>query len=177
MMKNKEYNISFAGLKLGKHEFEYSIDNTFFEGYDYTEFNGANIQLEVILDRMSNMLELELKAAGTINLECDLTSEPYDQEIQANLDLVVKFGEEYNDEDDEILVIPHGQHQVSISQYIYEMLVLAVPPKRIHPQVLDGTMESEVLKKLEELKPRESNRHTEQTDPRWDALKDLKTDN
>ncbi len=177
MMKNKEYNIPFAGLKLGKHKFEFNIDNTFFEEYDYSEFNDANIQLEVVLERMSNMLELALIAAGAVNLECDLTSEPFDQNINAELDLVVKFGEEFNNEDDEILVIPHGEHQVNISQYIYEMLVLAVPPKRIHPGVLDGTLKSDVLKKLEELQPRESNKRTEQTDPRWDALKDLKTDN
>ncbi len=177
MMKNKEYIIPFAGLKLGKHKFEFNIDNTFFEEYDYSEFNDAHIQLEVVLERMSNMLELALKAAGAVNLECDLTSEPFDQDINAELDLVVKFGEEYNDEDDEILVIPHGEHQVNISQYIYEMLVLAVPPKRIHPGVLDGTLKSDVLKKLEELQPRESNKRAKQTDPRWDALKDLKTDN
>ena len=177
MMKNKEYNIPFAGLKLGKHKFEFNIDNTFFEEYDYSEFNDANIQLEVVLERMSNMLELALIADGAVNLECDLTSEPFDQNINAELDLVVKFGEEYNDEDDEILVIPHGEHQVNISQYIYEMLVLAVPPKRIHPGVLDGTLKSDVLKRLEELQPRESNKRTKQTDPRWDALKDLKTDN
>ena len=177
MMKNREYIIPFAGLKLGKHRFEFNIDNTFFEEYEYSEFNNADIQLEVVLERMSNMLELALIADGAVNLECDLTSEPFDQVINAKLDLVVKFGEEYNDEDDEILVIPHGEHQVNISQYIYEMLVLAVPPKRIHPGVLDGTLKSDVLKKLEELQPRETKKRAEQTDPRWDVLKDLKTDN
>ncbi|MGI9546648.1 MAG: YceD family protein [Flavobacteriaceae bacterium] len=177
MMMNQAYSIPFAGLKLGKHEIKYIIDNTFFEEFEYSEFNNAQIGLVVVLERMSTMLELEMKASGTINLDCDLTSEPYDQEIKSSLDLVVKFGEEYNDEDDEILVIPHGEHQINIAQYIYEMLVLAVPPKRIHPGVLDGTLQSDVLKKLEELRPKESKRRTEQTDPRWDVLKDLKTDN
>ncbi len=177
MMKNKEYDIPFAGLKQGKHEFKYSIDNTFFKSFEYSEYNDAAIGLEVTMDRMSTMLELHFEAAGTVNLNCDLTSEAFDQEIEASLDLVVKFGEDYNDEDDEILVIPHGEHQINIAQYVYEMLVLAVPAKRIHPGVLDGTLQSEVLEKLEELKPTESRRHKEETDPRWDALKNLKTDN
>ncbi len=177
MMKNKEYSIPFAGLKQGKHNFRYTIENTFFEAFEYSEFNAANIELIVVLDRLSNMLELELKATGTVNLDCDLTSEPYDQTIKASLDLVVKFGDSYNDEDDEILVIPHGENQVNIAQYVYEMLVLSVPHKRIHPGVLDGSLQSEALTKLEELTPRESRREPEQTDPRWDALKDLKTDN
>ena len=176
-MKNKEYSIPFAGLKQGKHKFRYTIENTFFEDFEYSEFNAARIELMVVLDKKSNMLELEMRANGIVNLDCDLTSEPYDQDIEASLDLVVKFGESYNDEDDEILVIPHGEHQINIAQYIYEMLVLSVPQKRIHPGVLDGSLKSDALTKLEELTPRESRRETEQTDPRWDALKDLKTDN
>ena len=176
MMKNKEFSIPFAGLKTGKHEFEFSIDNTFFEDFDYNEFNDAQIGVVVTMNRLSTMLELEIKGKGTVNLNCDLTSEPFDQHIEALLDLVVKFGEEFNDEDDEILVIPHGEHQVNIAQYVYEILVLAIPQKRIHPGVLDGSLQSDILKKLEELKPRET-RKSEETDPRWDALKDLKTDN
>jgi hypothetical protein len=34
----KEFNIPFVGLKEGKHLFEYKIDNTFFELYNYSEF-------------------------------------------------------------------------------------------------------------------------------------------
>ena len=176
-MNNKEYDIPFAGLKPGKHEFKYEIDNTFFEGFEFFDFNDADIRLLVELERMNTMLELKMQASGTVNLDCDLTSEPFDQEIAADLDLVVKFGEEYNNEDDEILVIPHGEHQINIAQYIYEMLVLAVPPKRIHPGVADGSLKSEALKKLEKLRPKESNNRSKETDPRWDALKDLKTDN
>ncbi|MEN8788597.1 MAG: DUF177 domain-containing protein [Flavobacteriaceae bacterium] len=177
MMKKQEFTIPFAGLKPGKHEFNYSIDNTFFEAFDYAEFNDASIRLTVLLDRLPTMLEFEMTAVGTVNLDCDLTSESFDQEIEASLNLVVKFGDFYNDEDDEILILPHGEHQVNIAQYIYEMLVLAVPPKRVHPGVLDGSLQSDVLEKLEELKPQKAKRNKEETDPRWDALKDLKTDN
>ena len=176
MMMNKEFSIPFAGLKIGKHEFEYKVDNTFFEDFDYNEFNDADVGIAVTMNRLSTMLELEISGNGTVNLNCDLTSEPYDQQIEASLELVVKFGEEFNDEDDEILVIPHGDHQVNIAQYVYEILVLAIPQKRIHPGVLDGSLQSDILKKLEELKPRET-RKSEGTDPRWDALKDFKTDN
>ncbi|HAI44585.1 MAG TPA: hypothetical protein DCM40_44050, partial [Maribacter sp.] len=71
------------------------------------------------------MMEVDMNASGTVNVACDITSEPYDQSISGDLHLVVKFGEEYNDEDDEILILPHGEHQLNIAQYVYEMLVLA----------------------------------------------------
>ncbi|NND80406.1 MAG: DUF177 domain-containing protein [Maribacter sp.] len=176
MIKQKEFNIPFSGLKQGKHKFDYTIGNTFFESFGYNEFNDANVDLHVVLNKMSTMLELEMQAEGSVNVDCDTTSEPYDQEIWGALELVVKFGDEFNDENDEILIIPHSEHQLNIAQYVYEMLVLSVPQKRVHPGVLDGTLESEALKKLEELSPREEKNNRKVNDPRWDELKKLKTD-
>ncbi len=175
-MKLKGFSIPFSGLKQGKHSFEYKIDNTFFKSFEYNEFNNAAINVTVELNKMSTMLELEMKAKGTVNVFCDISSEPFDQVINARLELVVKFGEEYNDENEEILIIPHGEHQVNISQYLYEMLVLAVPLKRVHPGVLDGTLKSKAVEKLEELQPKEEKENKEDIDPRWDALKKLITD-
>ncbi len=48
--------------------------------------------------------------------------------------------------------------------------------KKGSSSVLDGTLESETLKKLEELSPKEEKDNKEESDPRWDELKKLKTD-
>ncbi|UOB19292.1 YceD family protein [Abyssalbus ytuae] len=173
----KEYDIPFVGLKVGKHQFEYQIDNTFFEAFNYNEFNSCNITVKVVLDKKSSMLELNLKSKGVVNVPCDLTNEPFDLEVKNKLYLVVKFGEEYNNENEELLILPHGEHKVNIAQYIYEMIVLSVPAKRVHPGIKDGTLSSDILKKLDELQPKEEKNNTrEDTDPRWDKLKKLLTD-
>lgn len=176
MKKHKEYNIPFTGLKQGKHRFDYKIENKFFESFEFNEFISASIDLQVELNKLSTMMELEFSAKGLINLNCDITNEPYDQPITGNMELLIKFGEEYNDEDDEILIIPHGEHQINVAQYIYEMLVLAVPQKRVHPGVLDGSLKSETLERLKELQPKEVKENKKEIDPRWDALKKLLTD-
>ena len=44
----KGFNIPFVGLKQGNHAFEYEIDNTFFEAFDFDEFH--NSQVKVHLD-------------------------------------------------------------------------------------------------------------------------------
>lgn len=175
-MKNKEFDIPFSGLKLGRHHFEYQIDSAFFDAFDYDEFNSARIKVDVILDKMSTVMELEMEAKGTVNVACDLTNEPYDQPVNGSLSLVIKFGEEYNDEHDEILVLPHGEYRFNIAQYVYEMIVLAVPSKRVHPGVKDGSLDSELLDKLQEFHPKIEREQNNVTDPRWDALKNLKKD-
>ncbi|QTE21768.1 YceD family protein [Polaribacter cellanae] len=171
----KQFNISFVGLKEGKHLFEYSIDNTFFNAFNYNEFEKASIDVTLDFVKKSTLLELLFTAKGTVNVPCDLTNEMFDQEISSVLPLVVKFGPEYNDDNEEILILPHEAYEFNVAQFIYEMIVLAVPNKRVHPKVLDGTMESEALKKLEELKIKKV-QTVEETDPRWDKLKNLITD-
>lgn len=174
----KEYNIQFVGLKLGKHHFDYQIDKKFFEHFEYDDFNDVNINVDLLFEKKTTFLELHFKASGTINLNCDTTNEPYDQAIDGQLNLVVKFGEAFNDENEEILIIPHGEYELNVAQYIYEMIILAIPIKRIHPGIADGTLQSEILKKLEELSPKsiKEKQKSEEIDPRWNTLKELLTD-
>ncbi len=174
----KEFNIQFIGLKLGEHHFEYDIDKKFFEEFEYNEFNDADLKINLVLNKKTTLLELHFKVSGTVNVNCDLTNEPYDQEINNDFDLVVKFGNEYNDENEDILIIPHGEYEINVAQYIYELIVLSVPTKLIHPGVIDGTLDSEILKKLEELSPKDADtkNDNEETDPRWNTLKKLLTD-
>jgi uncharacterized metal-binding protein YceD (DUF177 family) len=168
----KEFNIPFVGLKEGKHLFQYKVDNTFFELYDYNEFEKSSINVTLEFVKKSTLFELEFTASGTVNVPCDVTNEYFDLEITATLPLVVKFGQEYNDENEEILILPHEVYQFSVAQFIYEMIVLGIPNKRVHPKVLDGTMETEALEQLE-IKEEKT---VETTDPRWDKLKNLITE-
>ena len=175
MKQLKEYTIQFVGLKIDRHQFEYHIKDEFFKHFDYEDFNAVDVKVEVELEKKTTLLELHFKIKGFVNVNCDLTNEPYDQKIANEFDLVVKFGDEYNDEEIDILVIPHGEYQINIQQYIYELIVLAVPNKLIHPGVKDGSLKSEILDKLEELSPKEEkgNNEGDETDPRWNTLKKL----
>ena len=178
-MELKAFNIAFAGLKQGKHEFRFELDNAFFESFGYDDFNSADAIVDVELDKRSTLMDLVMKGSGTVNVNCDLTNEPFDMPVDASMDVVVKFGDSFNDENEDLLILPHGEYQMNISQYLYEMIVLSIPFKRIHPGIKDGTLKSDVLDKLEELKPSGAKEpeDTIEMDPRWEALKNLKTDN
>jgi uncharacterized metal-binding protein YceD (DUF177 family) len=175
----KEFTIPFVGLKIASHHFDFDIDKAFFEYFEYEDFNDAKVDVKVVLEKKTTLLELNFKISGIVNVNCDLTNEPYDQKIKNDFNLVVKFGNEYNDEDTDILVLPHGEYEINIQQYIYELIVLSVPIKRVHPGVKDGTLNSDILKKLEELSPKidlEKEVKEDEIDPRWNTLKKLLTD-
>ena len=182
MKVTNEFLIPFVGLKLGKHQFEYQINKEFFEDYDYDEFESCDIKVNLVLEKKSTMLELHFKHKGTIHVPCDLTSEMFDFPIKGKIKLIVQFGEVFNDDNEELLILPFGEHQVDVKQYIYEMIALSIPLKKIHPGIKDGTLKSEALDKLNELKvnskeqKKTDSKEEETTDPRWDQLKKLLTD-
>ena len=172
MRSKNDFNIEFSGLKLGHHNFDFDISETFFNDYNYCDFSHVDINIDVALIKKTTIMEFNIVVRGNVRIKCDLTNEPYDQPIDNNIDLVVKFGNEFNNEDDEILIIPHGEHKINLAQYIYELIILSVPAKRIHPGVIDGSLKSEILNILEDLKPKENKKTV---DPRWEKLKEIIT--
>jgi len=179
MKSTNEYLIPFIGLKLGKHQFEYTIDKKFFDEFSFDEFESCEIKVAVVLEKKATMLEIMFKHNGTVNVPCDLTGELFDLPIKGKLKLIVQFGDVFNNDNDELLILPHGEHQIDLSQYIYEMIALSIPLKRIHPGVKDGTLQSEALDKLKDLQVneiKEKDKKEDDIDPRWDELKKLLTD-
>ena len=172
MSKIKGFSVKFIGLKEGTHNFQFQLSKSFFETFKYFEFNNVDINVELVLVKKSTIIELSLKGSGSVNINCTLTNEPFDYQINSKLNLLVKFGDSYDDENDELLVLPHGSHSIDLDQYFYEMIVLSMPIRNVHPDVENGTIDSEILNRLKEFdinKEKNSN-----FDARWDKLKELK---
>jgi uncharacterized metal-binding protein YceD (DUF177 family) len=167
-----EFLIPFIGLKDGIHRFDFKIDNTFFEAFDFLDFQNAQVQVDLVFEKKPTLFELNFTAKGQVIVPCDITTELFNLSIDTAFRLVVKFGLLENFGDDEILILPHGSHEIQVAQYIYEMIVLSVPQKNVHPGIAAGTLKSEILEKLKDLQPQEKS-SLDRTDPRWDKLKDL----
>lgn len=176
----KNFDISFIGLKDGVHQFDYNISKEFFDFFNYEEFYNSNVNVSLSFLKKPTLFELNFEFSGSLEVACDITNELFQQPIATNIFLIVKFGDEFNNENDELLIIPHSDYKLNIAQYIYEAIVLAVPIKRVHPGVEDGTLKSEILDKLNEFKIKDLNKeenHLEvdsnNIDPRWNKLKSI----
>ena len=108
------------------------------------------------------MMELQFNIQGSTVLPCDISNELFSQPITNDLFLVVKFGEFFNDEDDEILILPHGSHKFNVAQYIYEGIVLAVPAKEfILVLKMEAFLRQTLFSEFEALRPGQSNEEEE----------------
>ena len=179
MQNRREYIIQFVGLAIGEHLYEYVITDKFFEDREYSEIKKSNITLKINLLKQSAMMVLHFDISGTVKADCDRCTEEFDLPIQGNYKLIVKVGGSLTgDEDDDIITIPANEHELDLSQHIYEYIALSLPIKRVHPDNEEGepTCNKEMLKKLssfliEEEKVEE--KEEESTDPRWDDLKNI----
>ena len=175
MEANADFDIQFSGLKDGVHTFEFQLTESFFETFDNEEFNAVAAKVVVNLHKKPTLMEAEFSLAGHVNVNCDLTNEPFDLAVSNHFQLVIKFGPAFSDDHDDMIVLPYGSHRFNVTHQLYELVVLSVPQKRVHPGVEDGSLNSEVLDKLHQLKPSPNNHASQsETDPRWDALKKLK---
>ena len=172
MSVSKKFILKFAGLKDGKHKFEYEADNSFFKAYDYREFNDANINFNIDFIKKPTVLELQIIGDGVVNINCTLSNEPFDYNLKTRFKLIVKFGEYYDDTNDELLILPQGSHSINLDQFLYEMVVLSMPIRNVHPGVEDGSIKSDVINRLKDFDI--NNEKSSNFDPRWDKLKKLK---
>jgi len=167
-LHNRDFDIVFSGLKLGEHLFTFELNDEFFDFFEYKDHSKLNAVVKVLLNKHNTFLELEFKLKGTVEVFCDRTSEPFIQKIKDKFNLLVKFGDEYNADDDERLIIPQGEFKINVAQYLYELIVLAIPQKNVHPDVLSGKIDPEFIVDEEP-----ESIEKENIDPRWDKLKDL----
>jgi len=175
MDKFRNYEVVFSGLKEGKHKFQFEINKAFFELFETEqEFTNPRITADVLMDKHSTFLELWIKTKGVVTLVCDITNEEFDHPIENKIKVLVKFGEVYDDSDEDVITIPSTDHAFNVAQLIYEDVSLSIPMKKVSPNVDDEDLEI-----LEKYSPKETEDQAgeEEIDPRWEALKKLKDKN
>lgn len=179
MNTNKQFSIPFVGLKTGKHQFEYKIDNTFFTEFDYSPVKQGDLTVDLEFNKQETMFVLEFVIKGTVKLTCDRCNEEFDFPVYTTEQIIFKTGDESYENADDIVVIAKNEHEINVSAAIYEFIVLAIPIIHIHPDQENGEPGCdketiEALKKLSINTEKEESSPEVVHDPRWDALKKLR---
>lgn len=177
-MRAKKIIIPFKGLKEGVHHFNFEIGSDFLSSFENGEVQEGDVGLKVELTKRVQLLVIECTLAGNVTVACDRCLEEFNLDINFNGKLYVKFGEEKYDNEDDIIVISPNDHEVDLSHYIYECIHLSLPYKRIHPDKENGESgcNKDMINKLNEHKV-EEDKENDQTDPRWEQLKKIITNN
>lgn len=167
---NRQFELPFSGLKIGVHQFEFPIDQSFFEHFEPLSFiSKGKAFVNVELEKRSTMLLLNSQIKGKVTTACDRCGDDVETKFSNDFKLIVKFGEGDFEDNDEMIQISAQDHKLELLELFYEYVYLSLPLRFAHKK---SKCNPEVLKKLEELQIEEEKE--EKTDPRWDVLKNLK---
>lgn len=176
MKKNAEYIIPYEGLKEGKHNFTFKIGDKFFEQFD-SEQNFRNVEIDLNVDLMKDvtMLMFDFEHKGEVKVDCDRCLAEIPQYIRATNKLIVKFGENTNEDDEMMVTLPNGEYEIDLAPYIYDYICLSFPWKKDCSDLSEEekNCDSEMLKKIEALEVKAEPEDTE-GNPLWEELKKLK---
>jgi len=169
VMTKKGFTIAFKGLSTGNHSFNFEIGKQFFESYEYFEGTSGELSAHIDLLKESNMMNLSIHLEGIVSLQCDRCLGDFKQAVEGNFMLIVKFGETFGEESEEIIILPFTDSLIDLSQYFFEYINMLLPLQKVHPDKENGESgcDPEMIAQL--------NQYSEQKeDPRWEALKKLK---
>ena len=165
------FTIPVSGLDNGLHEYDFSIDGSFFQCFPESPIKDGSVAVHFIFDKSTDMYTMTFQLEGTVKTACDRCLEEFDLPIEDDQILLVKFDEK-EWEDADIIYIPKETPMLNVARYIYEFINLAVPIAKTHDDA-DGDCDPEMLKFLKQQEEDEPSTFSSV----WDALKGMQNDN
>lgn len=131
MQALNQFSIPIAGLKFGKHEYNFEILSSFFDAFIDSPIKKGKLQTHLVLDRKSNHLDVDLETKGYVESECDRCTANINLPIEASISFIAKFSDD-EESDGEIFYFPTECHEVNVAEMIYEHIVLALPMIKVY---------------------------------------------
>ena len=170
MKAGNDYILPIAGLSIGYHDFEYEIDDKFFENFDFSEVKKGCVKVNLNVEKHEREFILTFKFAGSVYIPCDRCNDEFEQAIENEVVIYLKYGHEYEEESDDVIVIPSEEGEFDVASLIYEYIILSLPIHRVHEDV--SQCNQEVIEYLERTEVEETDE--DEIDPRWKCLEELK---
>ena len=181
-MHTDQYKLCLRTLSEGDHEYSWLLEDKYFQSFEANGIEGGEVEVHLHLHRMGSIFNLTFSSNGVVDTTCDRCLDPMEIDIEAERELIVKFGSEYREESDEILVIPEQDGVLDLEWLLYEDVVLSLPMQRLHDE---GDCNEEMMEIIHGVQSEEvdgtaqdagEDEEESMIDERWAALKELKRD-
>ena len=146
MAENKDFIIQIKGLQIGKHEYDFPIDGSFFREFENSQILDADLDAEVVLEKGSGWMNVEADITGYVTVECDRCLDDVELPMDFSCSMAVKFAKDLSDDDgDEFIIMDPADGELDLTQFLYDYVCLNLPLQKVHQ---DGECNSEMMAKL-----------------------------
>ena len=177
MSNRREFEIAFVGLKPGVHEFNYHIDDRFFEEYNEQDFRNPDAEVKLLLEKSNGFMILRFEIGGRAQVTCDRCNNALPIQLFDEFKMMIKMTDDpkvMNDQEEvpDVYYISRGKSHIDVKDWIYEFINLSIPmQKTCEYENMDGPhcnpSAREVLKNM---RPEEN----QGANPIWKGLEKFK---
>jgi len=179
------YKISLKGIQPDIQELDFDLDQAFFKAIDSPEVSKGVVHVHLLINNKPDRFEFKFDIDGYGLVPCDRCLDDVKVPVSTKETLYVKFGDEYADDGDNVVVIPEKEGEINIAWFLFEFIALQIPIKHVHPT---GECNKPMLSKLRKFRVVDENdseenegesfddeepTESDDVDPRWDKLKNI----
>ena len=176
MKKESRYDLNLARLTQPTERLEFDLGPDFFALFETPIIEQGQVRAEIEVLKTERLMTLNFHLTGTVGLTCDRSLDEFDQLLDLHEQLLVRFGDEAKELDDNVLQITSDTQTLPLAQHLYDYIGLALPMKKLHPRFQDEADDNPdaPTKLIFSTRPADdAPDDDEPADPRWAALRNL----
>lgn len=191
---NNQFIIPFVGLKVGMHDFEFELTDSFFEENEYSLIQKGNVLVNLAFEKKETMMIGNYRVTGDVLVSCNRCNDDLDVLLGAEYKIVYKFDNAPSNDETLVIVYPE-EFELDVRGTLLELINVSLPVRAVHDEGecnddmldlldeyvvnADDDSDDELYEELDEELESESTAEdeedvSEEIDPRWEALKNLK---
>ncbi|MDR3137505.1 MAG: DUF177 domain-containing protein [Tannerellaceae bacterium] len=132
MAKFSAYEVNLKSFSGKEQTYEYLLENAYFANIDNDDMRKGKVQVNLTVDRKGSLFELNFYLQGWVKVPCDRCLDEVELPVESRNKLMVKFGKEFSEESEEIVIVPEEEGSINVAWFLYEFIVLSLPMKHVH---------------------------------------------
>lgn len=140
-----QYNVPLASIPEGKIERVFVCKQEFFKALENNEILDSDVNVRLTIVHKNSAYDCTFEVSGEIKVMCDRCLEPISHAVDTQYHITIKYGYEYDDSSDELLILPQEETMLNVASMIHDTIVLTLPIRRIHaPGECNPEMEAKI---------------------------------
>ncbi len=170
----KNFEVEIFQLKIGKHLYDFVVDDSFFQVLESSLVDRGHLLAHVAIEKNNDFFKINFLIKGNVKLICDRSLDEFEHYIHTEKELIVRYGEANEEVGDEIETITYDTLHLDLSRYIYEYIGLEIPYKKLHPRFREQASADDQDPLVYQTETYKNSDIEGDIDPRWKVLLKLK---